>query len=150
MKKRMDRALSVIKFLLIGILVFLVIPLLVMVALSCLTGRPFVVCAEESTYSMPFRMESTAYCHGEITATGDKVREGIAAARKEWRGLTAVLYEDNNGSVGELIGIYEILDTGGDERIKNGTCIDVYLPDYQKAKEYGRKNVWVQLVEAKG
>lgn len=96
------------------------------------------------------QVESTAYCHGEITASGHEVRPGIAAGKPEWMGLTCLVYEDDEGDPGKLLGIYEMLDTGGDKRIKNGTCIDVYLPDYDACKEYGRKNVWIQLIEANG
>lgn len=51
--------------------------------------------ADEYTrdYSEPFLIESTAYCFGEITKDGSKVREGIIAAKEEWLGLTAIVYE---------------------------------------------------------
>lgn len=99
----------------------------------------------------PFRAESTAYCYGEITKDGSRVRPGIAAAKEEWLGLTAILYEVNpDGSIGAVKGIYEIKDTGGDYRIQNGTCIDIYIPDEEQAKEYGRQQVYVQLVDAQG
>lgn len=118
--------------------------------LCVIYDKPLTAYAEDNPYGTPFQIESTAYCYGEITASGQAVREGIAAGRREWIGLTAILYEDDGGEIGELIGIYEILDTGGDERIKNGTCIDIYIPDYDAAIEYGRKSVFVQLVDAKG
>ncbi|MCM1387834.1 MAG: hypothetical protein NC231_10930 [Bacillus sp. (in: Bacteria)] len=96
-----------------------------------------------------FIIESTAYCCGEITADGSAVRPGIAAAKKEWMGLTAVLYEVNpDGDIGEVIGFYEIKDTGGDYRIKNGTCIDIYIPDEDACIEYGRQQVYIQLLAA--
>jgi 3D (Asp-Asp-Asp) domain-containing protein len=114
------------------------------------SDNPIVARAEDNPYGTPFKIESTAYCYGEITASGQAVREGIAAGRKEWMGLTAILYTDDNGKVGDIIGIYEILDTGGDERIKNGTCIDIYMLDYDDCREWGRKNVWIQIVDAKG
>lgn len=113
-------------------------------------GTGMIAHAEDNPYGAPFRIESTAYCYGETTASGQPVRKGIAAARKEWMGLTAIMYADDNGKVGDLIGIYEILDSGGDERIKNGTCIDVYMPEEDACWEWGRRNVWVQIVDAKG
>lgn len=104
-----------------------------------------------SDYNEPFLIESTAYCYGEITKDGSKVREGIIAAKEEWLGMTAIVYEvAEDGSVGEVRGIYEIRDTGSDYRLKNGTCIDFYIPDEQEAKEYGRQDVYVQLIDAKG
>ena len=102
-------------------------------------------------FNEPFLIESTAYCYGEVTKDGTKVREGIIAAKEEWLGLTAVIYEvAEDGGIGELRGIYEIKDTGSDYRLQNGTCIDFYIPDEQAAKEYGRQNVYIQLIRADG
>ncbi len=102
-------------------------------------------------YKEPFLIESTAYCYGEITKDGSKVREGIIAAKEEWLGMTAIVYEvAEGGGVGEVRGIYEIRDTGSDYRLQNGTCIDFYIPDELAAKEYGRQDVYIQLVEADG
>ena len=96
-------------------------------------------------------IEATAYCHGEITKSGKKVRAGMAAMSERYLGMTAVVYEaDENGQPSEYIGTYEIEDTGGDYRIRNGNCIDIYIPDHEKAMEFGRKQVVVYLLEAKG
>ena len=61
-----------------------------------------------------------------------------------------VTYIDENGNPIDYIGTFEIEDTGGDERIKNGNCIDIYIPSYQEAINFGRKQVIVYLIEAKG
>lgn len=98
----------------------------------------------------PFTIESTAYCYGKYTKDGSKVREGIISAKEEWIGKGAIIYEDNNGKPGDVIGIYEIKDTGGDYRIKNGSCIDIYLPSESACKRWGRRNVFIQIVDAKG
>lgn len=96
-------------------------------------------------------IEATAYCYGTTTCTGKKVREGYAAMSKRYLGMTAIVYEqDECGQPIDYIGTYEIEDTGGDERIKNGNCIDIYIPDYKEAKEFGRKQVVVYLIDAKG
>lgn len=96
--------------------------------------------------AIKLEIEATAYCHGEITASGKKVRKGIAAMAKEYMGKTAIVYTPDY----ELIGFYEVEDTGGDYRIKNGKCIDIYIPDYDSAMEFGRQDVIVYLVDAKG
>lgn len=107
--------------------------------------------AVETYPGEPFLIESTAYCHGEITADGSRVRKGIAAAKKEWMGLTAILYEvKEDGTIGPLVGFYEIKDTGGDYRIKDGTCIDIYMPEEEDCIRYGRQQVYIQLVYAVG
>lgn len=96
-------------------------------------------------------IEATAYCYGTTTCTGKKVREGYAAMSKRYLGMTAVVYEaDDNGEPLDYIGTYEIEDTGGDERIKNGNCIDIYMESYSDAITFGRKQVVVYLIEAKG
>lgn len=96
-------------------------------------------------------IEATAYCYGTTTCTGKPVREGYAAMSKKYLGMTAIVYtEDKNGNPLDYIGIYEIEDTGGDERIKNGKCIDIYIPDHLEAIKFGRQKVVVYLIEAKG
>ena len=100
-------------------------------------------------------MEATAYCYGEITADGSRVREGICAAKKDWIGLTAMVYldeekEDGTHGPGEFMGYYEIKDTGGNELIKSGQAIDIYNPSAEWCREFGRKKVWVVLREGKG
>lgn len=105
---------------------------------------------EKREMTEPFCIESTAYWEGKVTASGAKVREGICAGRKEWRGLTCIIYADDGGEKGEYIGIYEILDTGSDSRLKDGTCIDLYMENEDDCWEWGRRKVWIQLVDAKG
>ena len=96
-------------------------------------------------------IEATAYCYGTTTCTGKPVREGYAAMSKKYLGMTAIVYtEDKNGNPLDYIGTYEIEDTGGDERIKNGNCIDIYMPDHSEAINFGRQKVVVYLIEAKG
>ncbi len=84
----------------------------------------------DNPYGEPFRLECTAYYEGEVTASGQEVREGICAGKREWLGLTCIMYEDDGG--------------------KPGACIDVYMPGREECMEWGRRTVWVQLVEAEG
>lgn len=96
-------------------------------------------------------IEATAYCYGTTTYSGKQVREGMAAMSKRYLGMTAIVYKaDEKGNALDYIGTYEIEDTGGDERIRNGNCIDIYIPDYEEAIQFGRKQVVVYLLEAKG
>ena len=101
------------------------------------------------------RMESTKYCQGTLTYTEKKVRPGIAAAKKEWIGLTAAVYEDEvkedgTHGPGEFVGYFEIEDTGSNEKIANGTCIDLYDPSYESCRKWGRRDVWVVLRKGVG
>lgn len=100
------------------------------------------------------------YGHG---ANGQPLVEGLTiAGRKDWIGKTAALYTEDM----ELIGYYEFRDTGygqptgaGQSKllsgktigtIENGTCIDIYFTSYEKCKAWGRKTVYMQLIEARG
>ncbi len=95
-------------------------------------------------------MEVTAYCYGTTRCDGGAVRTGICAGKKDWYGKVAAIYLDSGGSPGEFLGYFEILDTGGDERIKNGTVLDIYIPDYDACIEFGRRKVVVVLIDGEG
>lgn len=108
------------------------------------------------------RMLTTAYHHGEITASGHRTRQGICAVRREWIGKTALVWKcENSDTMGEFLGIWECLDTGfgadsdgdGMGSIQEGRVIDMYFPTPEEAEEWmeitgGR--VYVQLVDAEG
>jgi len=107
------------------------------------------------------RMYTTAYCVGTTTCTGVPVREGICAVKKEWIGKIAIVYEDNDGAPGKVIGIWECLDTGvgadsdgnGIGAIQEGKVIDMYYPTIEKCREHMARTggrVWVQFVDANG
>ena len=110
----------------------------------------------------PFKMYTTAYHYGEITASGTPVRRGICAVKREWMGLTAVVYECNpDGSIGDLLGYWECLDTGfggdadgdGIGSIEAGKVIDMYFPTLEECQGWMEQTggkVYVQLVDAEG
>ena len=103
----------------------------------------------KTEYGEMYQVEVTAYCLNGLTAMETQTRPGICAAKREWIGKTAVLYKLVNGRP-ELFGIYEIQDTGGDQRIKDGKVIDIWLPTYDECKQFGRQNMLVQIIDAKG
>lgn len=95
-------------------------------------------------------MRFTCYCPescpGTVTASGEKVREGIIAASKDHMGDCAIVYTTD----GAFIGIYECLDTGSHQNIKNGTAIDAWMPNIDRAKEMmalTRGKVLVEWIE---
>ena len=108
------------------------------------------------------RMLTTAYCHGTVTATGNRTRRGICAVRREWIGKTALVWEcRDSDTMGEFLGFWECLDTGfgadsdcdGMWSIQEGRVIDMYFPTQEEVEEWmiltgGR--VYVQLVDAEG
>lgn len=92
-------------------------------------------------------MEATAYCLDGTTATGTHTRPGICAGKREWFGKTAVVYADDHGEIGDLIGIYKVEDTGGAPKIKNGQCLDIWMSSYDAAIQFGRRKVHVYLMD---
>ena len=135
--------------------------LFLMIPLCLLLSMPV---HAQNKYPKPQLMRCTVYTgyEGALTADGSKVREGIVAGKREWLGYTCIIYENNNGKVGKLIGIYEFKDTGagidtdGDgkgDSIKRGKSIDVYRDSldrcYDWVDQYG-DFVFVQIVYAVG
>ena len=111
-------------------------------------------------------MDSTAYYdaygsgHG---VDGSPLIEGLTvAARKQDIGKTAVVYSES----WELIGIFVVSDCGygrslgygrstikpgrpiGD--IEAGECIDIYFKTREACRSWGRRKVYVQLINAEG
>lgn len=98
----------------------------------------------------PIEMEATAYCYGTTRCDGGNTYDGICAAKKEWYGKVAAIYEDDgSGNIGKFIGYYECLDTGG-EAIREGKTIDIYHPSYDWCRKFGRKKVLVMLIDGEG
>lgn len=108
-------------------------------------------------FSTPQKIRCTCYTstEGKVTASGEPVREGIVAGKREWMGKTAIIYDlDMN-----LIGIFEFKDTGagidtdGDgkgDSIKNGKSIDVYRNTLEGCHEWIRTYgdfVLIQIIE---
>lgn len=107
------------------------------------------------------QMHTTAYCQGKTTVTGVPVRKGICAVKEEWLGMTALVYSYEDGEPGELLGIWECLDTGfggdadgdGIGSIQKGKVIDMYFPTLDECNEWMKLSggkCFVQLVDAKG
>lgn len=122
----------------------------------------FTVLSAKADEGEPFKMYTTAYHYGEITASGVPVRKGICAVKREWMGLTAVVYVYNpDGSIGDLLGYWECLDTGfggdadgdGIGSIEEGKVIDMYFPTLEECMDWMKLTggkVYVQLVDAEG
>ncbi len=116
--------------------------------------------ADHTTYAIEnpslIRAEATAYCIHGTTASGEPTREGICAGK--WLGKTLVVYQRlPDGSVGDIIGIYECTDSGG-QPIKEGKVIDIWKEDLQACQELMDRlyedgcagRVYIQIFDAKG
>lgn len=132
-------------------------------ALICLIIFTFIftlpVKATDSDEITMFKGSATGYCLHGTTASGTKTRPGICAAKKEWLGKTVILYKRlPDGSVGDLIGIYEVQDTGGTKGLKNGTVIDIWCEDIEEVQELMnllyenncKGKVYWQVIDAEG
>ena len=78
------------------------------------------------------KIKVTAYCCGEVTATGVPVHYGCMAVSKEHLGDCAFLYTID----GQYIDLFEGNDQGGTDAIRNGYVVDVYFPTYEECKEF--------------
>jgi len=120
--------------------------------------------ASQNPYGEPFQIRATCYTWtGNKCANGRYPVQGLTVAGKdEWLGKTAIIYSvTEDGTIGELIGIYEFMDTGygmdvsdSDKgTIELGKSIDVYQDTLSECwdwiSEYG-DYVYIQIVDAKG
>ena len=94
-------------------------------------------------------MKASAYCLHGTTASGTHTHRGICAAKPEWIGLTAVIYLNKGGELGEFLGYYEITDTGGDN-IQNGKVIDIWMETEDECFQFGNRKVYVVLIKGVG
>jgi len=83
---------------------------------------------------------ATAYAIGGITKSGTLTKPGIVAADTSVLPLGTRIQVTN---AGPHSGIYTVTDTGSKVR---GRHIDIYLPSWTRAKEFGRKIVHVRVL----
>ena len=93
--------------------------------------------AEEKTDPGPgarLRFETSAYCTGDVTASGLSPRSGIAAADPEVLPAGSVIQVARLGALWD--GIYTIMDTGP---IVQGRKLDLYTRSCDEATRFGRR-----------
>ena len=96
----------------------------------------------------------TVYCDEGTTATGTQTRNGICAYSEEYLGATIILYQRlPDGKVGDILGYFDVEDTGGNPGIANGTVVDVWksvdeMPEFIKLTyENGcQGKVYIQII----
>jgi 3D (Asp-Asp-Asp) domain-containing protein len=88
---------------------------------------------------LPF--SATAYCKGHTTASGAKVRTGIAAADARLLPVGSVL----NVGTGDprYSGVYTVMDTGP---AVQGRLLDLYMWSCHEALRFGRRQVQVTVL----
>lgn len=83
--------------------------------------------------------EATAYCISGITFSGVAVRRGIVAADPEILPIGSVI----EVQAGDYSGVYTVMDTGA---VIKGRLIDIYMPGYEEAIQFGRQKVRVRII----
>ena len=87
------------------------------------------------------RFSATAYCKGTTTASGVKVRSGIAAADPALLPVGSVILVASDLS--QYNGVYTVMDTG--PQVK-GRILDIYIWSCFEALDFGRRDVQVTVV----
>lgn len=144
--------------------------ILVSLFLALLTTNSPAAAQMGDPFTEPVKIRCTCYLDSGTTASGCQTREGIMAAKTEWMGCIAEVNAINeDGTVGEFIGFFEILDTGygretghGESKIlkgktlgtiETGETVDIWQPTLHAAEEwidrYG-DYVYIKLVRGAG
>jgi len=82
---------------------------------------------------------ATAYCVSGLTKAGVKTAPGLVSADPSVIPLGSMIYVETPF----MSGIYQVMDTG--ELIK-GKIIDIFIPSYESAKNFGRRIVKVKVL----
>lgn len=88
----------------------------------------------------PQKFTATAYSVQGTTANGDSTRRGMAAADPAVIPLGSKI---RIRGAGKYSGVYTVGDTG--PKVK-GRTVDIYVPNDAAAKDFGKKDVTVQIL----
>ena len=95
----------------------------------------------QPTPGATLHFSATAYCKGTTTASGVRVRSGIAASDPALLPVGSVVDVDTGDA--KYDGIYTVMDTG--PAVK-GRELDVYIWSCHEALRFGRKSVRVRIL----
>lgn len=96
--------------------------------------------------------KATAYCLKGKTASGKYTAPNMVASKREYIGSTMLIWIDTGDHLPHpenFLGTYEVTDTGS-EPIRKGYVLDIWLPTYEEAKQFGYKQVIYQVIESEG
>lgn len=114
----------------------------------------FCISTKADEIEEPRKIFVTAYIIQGTTASGTQTREGVCAMNRSLLGKTVIIYLMNDdGSVGDVYGIYEVEDTGATRGLKNGSVVDIWCPSMEDAKRVmaDTKGVgFIQIIDAEG
>ena len=89
------------------------------------------------------RVSVSAYCLRGRTASGLRVRTGIAAADPDVLPMGSVIRIRATGRATAYDGVYTILDTGGGIK---GHRIDLHISNCAQAKRFGRRSMVAEVL----
>ncbi len=84
------------------------------------------------------RFTASAYCRGDVTASGVAVRTGIAAADPDLLPVGSVVQLEKVGQ--KYDGVYTVMDTGP---VVKGRRLDIYMWNCDEAVSFGMRRVQV-------
>jgi 3D (Asp-Asp-Asp) domain-containing protein len=87
------------------------------------------------------RFSATAYCKGEFTASGVRVRAGMVAADPQLLPVGSIIRVE--GIPTKYEGIYTVLDTGPEVQ---GREIDIYMWSCFEALDFGRRKAAITVL----
>lgn len=100
------------------------------------------------------KVKATAYClNKNLTAMETQPRYGVVAGKREWLGSTMIAWlDDGDGQIKpeNYYGTFSCEDVGGSDAIKAGYVIDVWIEGYENAKNFGCKNMIIQIIDSEG
>ena len=85
------------------------------------------------------QFEATAYCDMGITFSEVYVQRGIVAGDPRVLPIGSVI----EVQAGRYSGVFVVLDTG---RLIKGHILDIWLPEYEEAIQFGRQQVKVKVI----
>jgi 3D (Asp-Asp-Asp) domain-containing protein len=100
--------------------------------------RPFTI-PDISMLGEPKSFTATAYALRGQTRSGTYVRRGVIAADPRVLPLGSVVQIRS----GNYTGVYSVQDTG---RLVKGKIVDLWVPSYNEAIQFGRRNVTLQVL----
>jgi 3D (Asp-Asp-Asp) domain-containing protein len=101
----------------------------------------WVLGADEPAPGARLKFSATAYCKGSTTASGVRVRTGIAAADPTLLPVGSVV--DLATGDAKYNGVYTVMDTGPEVQ---GRELDLYIWSCHEALKFGRKPVHVTVL----
>jgi 3D (Asp-Asp-Asp) domain-containing protein len=111
---------------------------------AAVCGLCLLACAsdENRAGSAPIHASATAYCQSGTTRSGEQTRRGVVAADPRVLPLRTKVRIDAPHTTHD--GVYTVLDTGSAVK---GRVVDIYMPDCRAAREFGRRQVVVYVLE---